>query len=103
MIKQPMVFATILLFGVSAHADTWVMNNDGNGKIVLTDRKCKHKDTNTLYYAYSYTNRVFLEGCWALMDGRVHVVWDKNQGRRVYEMNDFIQDHVEPKKGANGT
>lgn len=102
MIKQPLVFAALVFLCLSAHADTWVMNNNGGGKVVLTDRKCKDKDAPTLYQAYTYTNQVYLDGCWALVDGKVHVSW-KGQGRRVYEMNDFVQDYVEPKKGGNGT
>jgi hypothetical protein len=31
------------------------------------------------------------------MDGKVHVVYENGE-RRVYEMNDFVQDQVTPKK-----
>ena len=81
----------------NAKADSWTMENQGGGKVVLTDRACNEKGTNSLKYAYTYTDNSFYEGCWALMDGKVHVVWGKKD-RRVYEMNAFVQDHVEPKK-----
>lgn len=89
----------LLLISSSAMADTWTMKNNGGGQIVLTDRKCegfKH-----LNQAYTYTNDAYLDGCWTLIDGKVHIAWGKNQGRRVYEINDFVPDQVEPKK--NGT
>ena len=89
------LFLILAIVSGIAQADTWVMPNNGNGQIVLTDRKCvgyKH-----LYYAYTYTNQAYFDGCWALIDGKVHVVWEKNQ-RRVYNMNDFVADEVTPKK-----
>ena len=87
------VLLTALSF--SANADTWVMANNGGGQIVLTDRLCqgyKH-----VYYAYTHTPQFYMDGCWALMDGKVHVVWENKQ-RRVYDMNDFVADQVTPKK-----
>ena len=88
----------LLLVSSSVMADTWVMNNNGGGQIVLTDRACKgHPSLNQ---AYTYTNSIYLGGCWAIVDGKVHVAWDNNQGRRVYEMNDFVQDQVTSKKGG---
>jgi hypothetical protein len=66
------------------------------GKVVLIDRVCNQKDAKSLRYAYTYTDKAFYEGCWVLMDGKVHVVWGKKE-RRVYEINSFVQDHVEPK------
>lgn len=99
MISNKVVVAFVLVLGGQfALADTWVMDNQGKGKIVLTDRKCK--ESKSLYYAYTYTDKAFLEGCWALMDGKVHVAWNNKQ-RRVYEMNDFVQDYVDPKKSKS--
>ena len=85
----------MLFISSSVMADTWIMPNQGGGQVVLTDRKCeKHK---TLNQAYTYTNKIYVSGCWALIDGRVHVVWDGNE-RRVYEVSDFTPDEVTPKK-----
>ena len=64
--------------------------------VVLTDRKCKGYPG--LNEAYTYTNSVYLDGCWTVIDGKVHVAWGKNQGRKVYEINDFVPDQVTPKK-----
>ncbi len=86
----------LLLVSGSVMADTWVMPNNGGGQVVLTDRLCK--GYKSIYYAYSYTDKVYLDGCWGLVDGKVHVAWEKGQGRRVYNMNDFVAEDVTPKK-----
>ena len=90
------LFLILAIVSQTVLADTWVMPNNGGGQVVLTDRECKgHKG---LYEAYTYTNQVYMDGCWALIDGKVHVAWGKGQGRRVYEMNDFVAGDVTPKK-----
>lgn len=100
MITHRAALAILLGLGCNfAYADTWVMNNAGGGQIVLTDRLCKGQ--KHLYYAYSHSDRSFLEGCWALMDGKVHIAWDQKVGRRVYDKNDFIPDHVVPKNNVD--
>jgi hypothetical protein len=86
----------LVLVSCNALADTWVMNNAGGGQVVLTDRVCKGHPS--LREAYTYTNSVYLEGCWTLLDGKIHVAWNKNQGRKVYEINNFVPDQVTPKK-----
>jgi len=90
------IVAVLCAVSLNAMADTWVMPNNGGGQVVLTDRLCK--GYKNLYQAYTYTNQVYIDGCWALVDGKVHVAWDKNNGRRVYEMNDFVAGDVTPKK-----
>ena len=85
----------MLFISSSAMADTWVMNNNGGGQIVLTDRLCK--GYKHLYYAYTHTPQAYFDGCWALLDGKVHVVWE-GKDRRVYNLNDFVADEVTPKK-----
>jgi len=76
-------------------ADTWVMPNQGGGQIVLTDRKCR--GYKHLYYAYSHTPKAYFFGCWTILDGKIHVVWEGKE-RRVYNLNDFVADEVSPKK-----
>ena len=93
--KKLLIGLFVLVSG-SAIADTWVMTNQGGGQIVLTDRKCQEE--KALFQAYTYTDRAFLNGCWGLLDGKVHVVWEKGQGRKVYELNDFVPDQTSPKK-----
>lgn len=85
----------MLFISSSVMADTWVMNNNGGGQIVLTDRLCKGQ--KSIYYAYTHTTQAYFDGCWALLDGKVHVVWEGGQ-RRVYNLNDFVADEVTPKK-----
>jgi len=90
------IVAVLCAVSLNAMADTWVMPNNGGGEVVLTDRLCQ--GYKNLYYAYTYTPQLYLDGCWRLMDGKVHVVWEKGGGRRVYEMNDFVAGDVTPKK-----
>ena len=90
------LFLVLAIMSGMAQADTWVMPNNGGGEVVLTDRLCQ--GYKNLYYAYTYTPQLYLDGCWRLMDGKVHVVWEKGGGRRVYEMNDFVAGDVTPKK-----
>ena len=93
---KKLLFGLVMLVSGYAIADTWVMGNQNGGQIVITDRLCtgyKH-----IYQAYSYSDKGYLEGCWTLMDGKVHIVWSNNVGRRVYEMNDFIPDQTTAKK-----
>lgn len=85
----------LLLVSGSVMADTWVMNNNGGGQIVLTDRVCKQ--SKALFEAYTHTNAGYWSGCWAIVDGKVHVVWE-GKDRRVYNINDFVADEVTPKK-----
>ena len=90
-----LLIAVLAVLSLSANADTWVMNNNGGGQIVLTDRKCQ--GYKYLYYAYSHTPKAYFDGCWAILDGKVHVSWEGNE-RRVYNLNDFVADQVTPKK-----
>ena len=86
----------VMLVSGSVMADTWVLQNNGGGQIVLTDRKCPGHPS--LFEVYSYTDKVYLKGCWAVIDGKVHIGWEQGQGRRVYELNDFVPDQVSQKK-----
>ena len=90
-----LLIVVLAVLSLSANADSWVMANNGGGQVVLTDRLCK--GYKHVYYAYTHTPRFYMDACWALMDGKVHVVYENGE-RRVYEMNDFVQDQVTPKK-----
>ena len=83
------------LAAAPALADTWTMPYHGGGQIVLTDRKCK--GYSKLLESYSYTGKGYWEGCWTVIDGKVHVAWEGNE-RRVYDISDFKPDEVTPKK-----
>jgi len=92
--KRMLIVAAIT--ALPAMADTWVMPNQGGGQIVLTDRKCMgYKE---LYYAYAYTDRTYSDGCWAVIDGKVHIGWKGGHGRRVYNLSDFTAEDITPKK-----
>ena len=79
----------------SANADSWVLSNQGGGQIVITDRLCK--GYKNIYYAYTYTSRFYADGCWRLLDGKIHIVYENGE-KRVYEASDFTPDEVTPKK-----
>jgi hypothetical protein len=90
-----LIVAVLCAVSFNAMADTWTMPNHGGGQIVLTDRKCK--GYSKLLEAYSYTGKGYWEGCWTVIDGKVHVAWEGNE-RRVYDISDFKPDEVTPKK-----
>ena len=80
----------MLLLSIDAWADSWSTPNQGGGKIVVTDRRCPDKSYLSYAYAYNADGTTF-KGCWALLDGKIHVVF-KGQPERVYEINGFTQD-----------
>lgn len=94
MIKWGLKLAVGLMVATSAMAETWVMPNKGNGEITLTTQKCKADNYAypALKHAYSWTDSVYFEGCWAVIDGNVHITWMFSNGdreRRVYPINSF--------------
>jgi hypothetical protein len=55
------------------------MNNQGGGKIVLTDERCRLAKGKfpDLYHAYFYTAEgITGDGCYTVQDDTVVVVWD---------------------------
>lgn len=81
-------------------ADTYAMENNVNGEIVLTDRVCRQ--TDKLHQAYSYGTGIYIEGCWAIIDGDVHILWNANGrgDRRVYPVENFYKKTTSKKKGT---
>ena len=66
------------------------MNNQGGGKIVLTDEQCIYKGKNYrhLYKAYFYTAEgITGDGCWVIEDESVTVVWHMGETRRYPAAN----------------
>lgn len=84
---KKIIAVALCAVSLSAVADSWTMPNTGGGQVVLTDRKCPGHPA--LLEAYTYTGSVYLEGCWTVLDNKVHVAWQKGQGVRVYELGDF--------------
>lgn len=79
-----------------ANAESWVMPNTGGGKITLTKEACPFDNYayTLLKKAYTWTNSFYMEGCWLVQDGQVHVIWvnkDNSRERRVYDINAFTQ------------
>jgi len=82
----------LLLVSSAAWADSWYMANQGNGEIVITDQVCKRE--KALKHAYSWTEKIYFEGCWAVIDNNIHIVWFNSDGtstRRVYRITDFTK------------
>ncbi len=91
-----LILALLLFTGSQAHAETWVSVNKGGGEITLTDRVCKNngKEYPKLREAYSWTQSIVIEGCWALIDGNVHVIWFEPSGgadKRIYPPQGFMK------------
>ena len=78
------------------------MNNQGGGKIVLTDETCRLEGGRypSLYHAYFYTGSGLTgDGCYTVQDDTVVVVWDidgKAETRR-YPIRNFTLTNQKPK------
>jgi hypothetical protein len=82
----------LLLFPVTVFAQVMVTPNKADGEIVLTMRPCinENKEVEGLFEAYSWgVNAPKLDGCWALLDGNIHVVFKKLGDVHVYPINAF--------------
>ena len=90
---KALIVALLLFTSLQAHAQVYVMPNEGGGEITLTSRQCEHKGRTYqgLKEAYTWSNQLYLSGCWAVVDGNVHIVWNVNdrQERRVYSIQNF--------------
>ncbi len=88
-----LILALLLFTGSQAHAQVYVMPNDGGGEITLTSRQCEHKGKTypSLKEAYTWSNQIYVGGCWAVIDGNVHIIWHVNDRaeRRVYNIQSF--------------
>ena len=75
----------------SAHAAGLYAQNEGGGRIVLTDEVCRSPSGTykALTRAYAYTSKgTTAQGCWAYAYGAIHVVWDDGE-RRIYNLDAF--------------
>ena len=85
-----------MVLALNAKAESWSMPNEGGGEITLTPSVCAidSGSYSQLKKAYSWTNRVYFEGCWAIIDGNVHVIWALPSGtrqRNVYSISSFTR------------
>jgi hypothetical protein len=81
---------------VKASGPVLVSPNEDGGQITLTMRDCVTGGKNftqeypNLRLAYTYGNKTpYIEGCWTLIDGNVHVLYFHNNTRRVYSLDGF--------------
>jgi hypothetical protein len=93
---KKLLLALGLALSLSAHAESWVMPNNGGGEITLTKRQCEYngKVYGNLNEAYTWSNQVFIPGCWSVVDGNVHIVWafaDGSSARNVYPITRFTR------------
>ena len=84
------------------------MQNEGGGKIVLTDEVCKHEGTtySALSRAYSYsTSGHNSEGCFFIEDETVVVIWNTSSGvkRMRYPAVNFIMTKKKQPSSRYGT
>ena len=66
--------------------------NEAGGKIVITDQPCVHEGKNwpKLNRAYNYgTAGYSSEGCWAIEDEVVTIVWLDNSKTMRYPLSNF--------------
>ena len=82
-----------LVMSVSAYADVWSMPNSAGGEIVLTDRPCG-KQYPSLRQMYTRgPDGTTINGCWAIYDNYVHVVYvDKTE--RTYDPRMFTKQET---------
>ena len=86
------IIALLLTLGINtAQAEAIAtMPNNANGKIVLTNEICKFKGKvyDSLRRAYNYTEQGYTsEGCYAIEDETVVVVWDSGNKMRYPAAN----------------
>ena len=85
------------LAAAPALADTWAMPNKGGGEIVLTERSCPNGKGLLRVYGYLADGKAIF-GCWTVLDGMVHVVWDDGS-RYTYPIENFYTK-TKDKKGS---
>lgn len=76
------------ILSLPCYAAIYEADNDGGGKIVLTERECKGYPALKFMYAY-HGSGVYMDGCWAIIDGKVHVYYHQSKERRVYPAEIF--------------
>jgi hypothetical protein len=86
---KQLLFALLLMFSFSAHAQTWQSNNTGGGKIVLTSRDCPEYPNKGLRsgYAYGKGGKTF-SFCWAIVDNVIKALY-KDGSEYTYDPYTF--------------
>lgn len=86
---KKLIAVTLILFSLAANAKSFYTENKAGGRIVLTDRQCDGFPQLRVAYAIS-PEGVTLEGCWAILDGMIHVAY-LHGDKRVYEPSIFTE------------
>lgn len=86
----------LLMFATPAFAESWFLKNEGNGEIVITSDVCKADGGkwSSLKHAYAWTDKLYQEGCWLMIDGNIQIIWvnpDNSRTRRVYRTENFMK------------
>ena len=81
----------LLLLSLSAHANAdtvaW-MQNQGGGKIVLTDKDCQ--EDSRQFMAYASSNSISTQfGCWFSDDMMVHITWSSTGNFKSYPIENW--------------
>lgn len=88
---RKILFAILLAGSFSVHAQTWQMNNQSNGKIVLTSRDCPEYPKKGLRSGYAYgQGGKTLSFCWAIIDGMIKALY-RNGDEYTYNPNAFTK------------
>jgi hypothetical protein len=89
------LFLVAFFTSINAMAQVYVMPNEGGGEITLTSRPCEYRGKiyDGVKEAYTWSNQMYITGCWNVIDGNVHIVWNVNDRaeRRVYNINSFTR------------
>lgn len=72
--NKAFIFIAAVLPCVAAAQVRYEATNTGGGKIILTERECPKMKGLLHMYSVSVGGGM-IEGCWTLMDDRVHVAW----------------------------
>ena len=86
---KKILFVFFMLVSNMVVADTvgW-MENNGGGKIVLTDNTCKSDARQFMAYASSSSISTQF-GCWFSDDTMVHITWESSGNFRSYPLENW--------------
>lgn len=85
---------------LSSAADFAYTENDGGGKIMLTDRACPDKSHPNAYAAYSYVSSgKTIFGCWAFSEEKFMILWNSGDFY-TYPAERFTLVNQPAKKGS---
>jgi len=90
--KTKAIISALLFAPAISYAAVMVTNNEGGGEIVLTTNDCVYLNEKFagLKAAYTWTPKLpKMEGCWAVVDGNVSVIYFDELKERIYPVSAF--------------